>query len=77
MYNIYIIYVKWQGTLVDIVDSRILQLKYFHCSEFSNFTVFDKEKLKKKIGTVKIIKAPVRFELMTYIFVLNFLTYCS
>lgn len=40
------------------MDSRILQLKYFHCSEFSNFTVFDKEKLKKKNWNGKNYKSP-------------------
>lgn len=42
--------------------------------EFSNFT---KKKVLKIFGKVKFIKAPARFKLMIYRFVVNVLTHCS
>lgn len=43
----------------------------FKVLEFSSFTVFDQKII---FGKVKIVKAPVEFELMTSRFVVNALT---
>lgn len=47
----------------------------FDKSTFLNLTIFNQKLYLKKFGKVNIIKTPIGFELMTYRFAVNALTY--